>query len=700
MRKKRLMRMIVIVVSCALFLSVIAFIWMKKDKKEYASWQARYKGVWTSSDGNYEMTVRRVTSAHVVFSIVNKKSKLTLDYASAVATGDGEYSFQYGVSRNMAGTVSVGYGNKGSGTIKLKEKSLALVVPAVEKFANCLEFHGTLKKKSGLPSVKRTNLQTFMGGSRSDDYREDKDCYIVEEEAGKINRVHINWDADRSREDCEKYEMAGINSICFVADLQEQFGDPIEEEELEENRYKRVYEKDGYRYEFITEGYGLVAEGDCQYQTPKRGRRVGDFLMDGDTIIRYLGDYQKKRAISLPKGTKKIANGAFSVAPNLLSWKQYVTSEVRIPKGIQIEKEAFRSCARLKIILEEGWTSVPREAFAHMVEEDNITGKSGWVEVTLPKSLRRLEEKAFETNWFSDDMGETLLATQPVTVRLNDELEYIGDNALFGINNTVIPKNLKYLGTNFYLSPTYLEYVQEKVTQPGKKSDEWAMVYLLTLPEQIEEAAENSFYFGEIGAPLANSIIIKVPEKCKTVPYLSALSIFGYDVEAGNKNYCDKSGWLFSKDGKVLYATSCVVDYGKEVKGRTVVYKKGKKDMDSSTYIYIEEGVEEIAAHALSACNYAYNEYSNCNEYVTPKSLKRIDRGVLFGDSLPNYGDYIVKITGEVPQFSGEFSENIKFMNKVFVKQQYRQSFIQALTKGQKLTGKQKTQLKGCIVGY
>ena len=52
-------------------------------------------------------------------------------------------------------------------------------------------------------------------------------------------------------------------------------------------------------------------------------------------------------------------------------------------------------------------------------------------------------------------MGGVLeIGVQPVTVLLNEELEYIGDNALYGICNTMLPKKIKYIGANFTLLPS------------------------------------------------------------------------------------------------------------------------------------------------------------------------------------------------------------------------------------------------------
>ena len=117
-------------------------------------------------------------------------------------------------------------------------------------------------------------------------------------------------------------------------------------------------------------------------------------------ILRYLADYEKSRTVTLPQGTKKIASGAFTVTPDTVQQKYVKSLKLSIPSGIEIERNAFENCSSMQITLEEGWTSVPEEAFAHMVGAGGLRGKAGWVKVNLPHSLRRLEAKAFETNWF------------------------------------------------------------------------------------------------------------------------------------------------------------------------------------------------------------------------------------------------------------------------------------------------------------
>ena len=729
MRKKRLITMIAVVAAAAICLAVIAYILMKRDMEEYIRWQAQYKGVWESADGNYEMTVRRITSAHLIFSIYNKERDLSLEYACATVDEGEEYSFQYDLSRRVVGTVVAGYGKRGSGTIRLQEESVALDVKAIEGFQKYLEFQGTLKKKSASLDKERKDLQELMGKGRPNNYSESESLYTLEEKQGKINRTHITWDADRKQDEYEKYEMNGINSLCLLSDLETKFGEPEEEEELARNRYRRTYEKDGYRYWFITDGYGLVVEGDCQYLTPENGRREGDFMMEGNTVIRYTGDYEKNRTIVLPEGTKKIAGGAFTVAQNLCPIEYICTTKLNIPGGIEVEKEAFRNCAKMRITLEEGWTSVPTEAFAHMVEEDTVKGKNQWIEVTLPSSCRRLEERAFETKWFKEKSTDQSIleydtgnvGVQPVTVSLNDGLEYIGDNALFGIMNNMLPKDLKYLGENYFLSMYSLGSGNFDITDPIDSSTEYIMqetAYTLPVPDHLEKVSEKGirlvFSYEELtpDGVYDNPAVIKASKHCQMIPHLYDRNVISYVVENGNENYRSEDGWLYSKDGKTLYGTTCRIAYNGKSSGKNFrFYRSATRGGVSRTEVYIPEGVKEIAEHALSdfavesfevSSSEEYDEWETIDkhQYILPKSLKRIARNAFF--SMRNYGNqsFEVKITGTIPQFYGEFQADCRFKNKIYVKKQDREKFIRNLEKGQELTEEQKTKLEKCIVGY
>lgn len=452
MRKKRLVMMVIGAVCCALFLAVVGFIMMKQDEEEYAKWQASYKGTWLSADEKYQLTLHRVTSGHIVFTIEDKKTRSSLTYASGVATGEGEYTFYYDIhacKENGVDKNKLGYGTRCQGNIFLKEKEVQVDVEPTNISETSIYFQGTLKKKEKLPQMERLDLQRYLGKELPQDYQEGVSPFYLEEQDGKVSRVHMIWDNDRNNDTLEKYTLNEIYANCMTFDLEAKFGSPVAEEELSDNRYKRIYEEGEYRYQFITEAYGLVVEADCQYRNPRKGRREGDFIVEGDTVLRYLGDYEKQRKITLPKGTKKIATGAFTVGDASLSEGSTYVSELKIPKEVKVERHAFMNCGKLKIILEEGWTTVEEESFAHMVSENQQANRFHWVDVVLPKSMRRLEKNAFETEVHEMQSDEEHI--QPVMVSLNNGLEYIEDDALKGILCDNIPDNLVELGTNFVL---------------------------------------------------------------------------------------------------------------------------------------------------------------------------------------------------------------------------------------------------------
>ena len=458
MRKKRLLIMVAAVVCCTLFVFVFGYIMMRADKEEYAKWQASYKGKWVSANGDYQLTVRRVTGAHIIFSIENKQYGSLLPCASGMATGDGEYVFYYDIEAYKDKNVDknrICYGNRFQGNISLKEKKIEVNVVSASNHLKNIGFQGELKRKSDLPKIQKEDLLDRLGTEIPKDYKDGTMPYHIEQQNGRVSRVHIIWDNDRDNVMADKYIVDDMNAWCMLFDLETKFGSPISEEQLDNNRYKRVYENEQYRYQFITDGYGVVVEADCQYRSPLKGKREGDFIVEGDTVLRYLGDYEKQRKITLPKGTKKIATGAFSVGDATLSKLCTHVTELKIPKDVKVEPGAFRDCGKLRIVLEQGWTTVEPESFAYMVAKEKKSQRLSWVRVELPRTMRRLKKNAFLTEGEIDEMQKDETA---VNVLLNNELEYIEDDALKGIVCDNIPDHLIELGTNFYYSNSNDEY--------------------------------------------------------------------------------------------------------------------------------------------------------------------------------------------------------------------------------------------------
>ena len=537
MRKKRLIVMIIVVVFCALFLSVVGHVMLKKDEEEYARWQAGYKGLWTDESEQYQVTVYRVTSAHMIFSIEYERKHGSLSFATAVATEEGEYTFTYDVEaykENGVDTTRLCYGKRLKGNFVLKEQELQVDIMSANNnvrspYAKDIGFKGSLKKKESLPQENIADLFKFMGKAKPQDYQEGVSLYYLGEQEGKVSHIHIVW--DNNREKTMGYMFDEINPYCMVFDLQNRFGSPIAEEKLDDHRHKYVYEEEGYRYQFITEGYGLVVEADCQLIEPLRGQKKGDFIVEGDTVLRYLGDYEKQRKIKLPEGTKRIATGAFTVGDAALSDSCTRVAELLIPKDVKVDPYAFRNCGKLKIELEEGWETVEEESFAGMVSEKRQYERFHWVDVTLPSTVRRLKIRAFaiEVNGLSDDYlyfgDRTTDYAEPVMIHLNSGLEYIEDDALQGIRCDEIPRHLIEVGTNFYIDskpylydsyayrfPASLKRIKRStLLSPGR----WVILEG-ALPEMTGELNYSSDIFldeDEEGNTLADDTFIELKDK-------------------------------------------------------------------------------------------------------------------------------------------------------------------------------------------
>ncbi len=180
------------------------------------------------------------------------------------------------------------------------------------------------------------------------------------------------------------------------------------------------------------------------------------------------------------------------------------------------------------------------------------------------------------------------------------------------------------------------------------------------------------------------------------------LLVIQYSVNEKNNKYSSKDGWLFSRDGKKLYRTTSEIDFSKKQKGREVTFKKISKGT-YKTYVRIKEGIEEIASQAFASIVNRSADILDV-QFITPNSLKCIDRGALFENRsyFDTWDDSVtsVKIAGEVPQFTGDISPDSAYKRKVYVKKQYREKFIKELFEGQQLSDKQKNQIKKCIIGY
>ena len=660
-RKKRLIIILAGVLLCAILMWVLGTYVQEQDAREFAKKCKSYEGVWVSEDEKTELTVRRVTGAHMVISLKNKESGAKLSHFAANMTVDNTYEFHYQMKMDWGKYQYVPkYGDKETGSIVLGENQIQLSIPKGENTEGWA-FQGVLKKKEKLETEAVSTLTDWLGKTESLEEKLQDYCGLERDESGRIYRLHALWE----KEPDEYYDsyIGNINKNCFEGDCVAAFGEPEREGDLENGRRKLVFLDDTYQYTFIFNSYGLVAAGDCQYREVPGFSRHGDFLMKGDTLVRYLGDGDSTGEIILPESTKKIATHAFTYEDNMIPWYAGKISIV-IPKDVSLEKEAFARCGKMEISFEEGRTEIEHGAFANMIGE-NDTGRR--VNVVLPESMKKLGEDAFA--YCYEDNTERLMKNDteiPVSVTLNKGLEYIGDNALKGVWIKELPENVVYIGSNITLNASELR-LPDRVETLGRRAvnTTFSEFSSVTIPASVKEISEDAFCHR-----LVQDNIV-VDEKN---PYFKS----------------DRSSGLLSKDGKVLYRMGKAswgwdftdIDIGETDKlTRDKVSETTKnefyEDEDDYLIINIAKGVEQICEEALLSSNSLWFGY-RC---VLPTTVKRINRNALFLREGPSE----IYLRGDTPEFYGEFTvTEDTAVQDIYVKKGTKKEFLKKLYQGQK----------------
>lgn len=711
---KRKIRMIIVVagvIVCAVSAWLIVQYVQKKDAEEFARKCRSYVGVWESDDGQYEVTVRRVTGAHAILSLNNKKTNTSLESVTAHVINGDKYEFTYNLEQDIYAGVNIAKpGKEEKGNIEFLNSALRLEVPNVREDYEALDFQGIFKRKKAWREDAVHLLENM--GTEHEVPEALRDCCVFEKgSTGKVERVRMYW--EKTGEKLFYSDINGVNKLCFANDCRARFGNPDGEEELASGRKRYVYHDDTYEYVFIVNEDGLVVEGDCRYRELPDRKRDGDFLMQGDTVVRYLGDYEKKREVVLPEGTKRIARHAFT--EEMLNDEVVCPFRLTIPKGVVVEEEAFAFCSQMELSFEEGISEIPERAFANMVQGKRaLPLKGSWVTVTLPKSMKKLGKGAFyqnqikieEMQGISDD-GQSGAIKYPITVWLNRGLEVIEEDALSGI--------------------ILREYLPDSV----RRVDRGVTLLLntetasLSLPSHLEELGEDAIrVIDVVGVGFLEKIkfpdsLRKIGENAIYKADSDDIYSFLIDISVGKNNpyfKVNRKGWLTSKDEKTLYRRLTLEDEDSYLEIGKDIYIKGEDDT-LNDYGYIEaearipEGTEEIRLDALRDIYKLLERYYNSEDYVDsegddsiearvsfifPKSLKRISRRTLSEIHQKK------KFTGKIPEFTGTLDDKaFSQIEEIYVEKGQKEEFLQKLFEGQQsLTGTTKKKIRSKVKTY
>lgn len=664
-KKKRLFFMVLGVCLCALIAVLIGERAISDNKKEYAERCSEFAGIWTDKDKTISLEIQRVTSEAIFFSLDEKNNRLF----SGRAVGNETYEFTYNSTGNMY-RMSIRPGTENKLTIQLLDKKVRLNFPGGGmKKQKPPRFNGMLTKKTSLVNQKAYSLSGYLGTKKEPARALNRYCSFSRLEDGTIWRVHTLLDETG---EYFKTNILGITMNSTLSECKRALGKMISEQALVWKGMRRQYENDKYVSTIVTNEFGVIIEMDCQLKNLPGAKREGEFILKGNTLYRFAGDYTGGIKITIPAKCNRISSHAFDAGEYgySLNEKRKYTRNITIPKKVFVEEDAFANCGSLTITIAEGTTKITKKAFAHMVSEESMMKKIKWVEVNLPSSLEVVEEGAFALGESTDKLRRFWQIyswdSERIPVRINTlkimrefTLTYIGDNAFWGIDMDGLPPGLTYLGTNYTVQLYSSGYDSDsKLALPvSLEKLKSHTIYLLDtldklyLPDDLEILEDDAIFGGSV----------------QQFVYKSGLNKFKQEKTFGQ--------WIRSKDGSVLCTTN-VIQYNSRLKKMEMAsgdfeklpneyYEKYKKNC---IVVKVPEGVKEIWGMA---------NLSTYEKVILPKSLKKVNVGGVFSDLT----ERVVFLGDKVPEFTGECDINPGDEFEIRVKKGLERKMLRALKK-------------------
>jgi len=664
-KKKRLLFMVLGVCLCALIAVLIGERAISDNKKEYAERCSEFAGIWTDKDKTISLEIQRVTSEAIFFSLDEKNNRLF----SGRAVGNETYEFTYNSTGNMY-RMSIRPGTENKLTIQLLDKKVRLNFPGGGmKKQKPPRFNGMLTKKTSLVNQKAYSLSGYLGTKKEPARALNRYCSFSRLEDGTIWRVHTLLDETG---EYFKTNILGITMNSTLSECKRALGKMISEQALVWKGMRRQYENDKYVSTIVTNEFGVIIEMDCQLKNLPGAKREGEFILKGNSLYRFAGDYTGGIKITIPAKCNRISSHAFDAGEYgySLNEKRKYTRNITIPKKVFVEEDAFANCGSLTITIAEGTTKITKKAFAHMVSEESMMKKVKWVEVNLPSSLEVVEEGAFALGESTDKLRRFWQIyswdSERIPVRINTlkimrefTLTYIGDNAFWGIDMDGLPPGLTYLGTNYTVQLYSSGYDSDsKLALPvSLKKLKSHTIYLLDtldklyLPDDLEILEDDAIFGGSV----------------QQFVYKSGLNKFKQEKTFGQ--------WIRSKDGSVLCTTN-VIQYNSRLKKMEMAsgdfeklpnkyYEKYKKNC---IVVKVPEGVKKIWGMA---------NLSTYDKVILPKSLKKVNVGGVFSDLT----ERVVFLGDKVPEFTGECDINLGDEFEIRVKKGLERKMLRALKK-------------------
>lgn len=326
-KKKRLLFMVLGVCLCALIAVLIGERAISDNKKEYAERCSEFAGIWTDKDKTISLEIQRVTSEAIFFSLDEKNNRLF----SGRAVGDETYEFTYNSTGNMY-RMSIRPGTENKLTIQLLDKKVRLNFPGGGmKKQKPPRFNGMLTKKTSLVNQKAYSLSGYLGTKKEPARALNRYCSFSRLEDGTIWRVHTLLDETG---EYFKTNILGITMNSTLSECKRALGKMISEQALVWKGMRRQYENDKYVSTIVTNEFGVIIEMDCQLKNLPGAKREGEFILKGNTLYRFAGDYTGGIKITIPAKCNRISSHAFDAGEYgySLNEKRKYTRNITIPK--------------------------------------------------------------------------------------------------------------------------------------------------------------------------------------------------------------------------------------------------------------------------------------------------------------------------------------------------------------------------------
>lgn len=285
----------------------------------------------------------------------------------------------------------------------------------------------------------------------------------------------------------------------------------------------------------VTEKPASTASGEPAGEETMTDTVAEDFVIKNGRLVRYKAGYFQSKNIVLPKTVKEIAPQAFELTKEeKKNISKLVLSKISIPADIKIEEKAFEGAGPLDISMENGRKKITKYAFYNI-------GKYGCEStVKLSRTIKKI-----------DDYG--LYSEGGLEVLSYDSLEEIGRYGMNGAKFDHLPPGIRILGAH--------AIGENDILQDG-------------FPESLEKIGKECISISN-GKIKISANVKKIGLNAVQWDYYNA-SDRGYIVDPANKYYrSDKSGWLYSKDGKKLYFAYRGLKTFEAPEGVEIIYRYG-----------------------------------------------------------------------------------------------------------------------------